>query len=74
MDQLPDPPITIDITIKGSLEKREPLLTHYEVDNSHQEHDSQVVLIPYELVLRSMCPLLQQFHQRSNVESLYPFG
>jgi hypothetical protein len=74
MDQLPYPTITIDITIKGSLEKCESLLTHYEVDDSHQEYDSQVVLIPYELVLRSMCPLLQQCHQRSNVESLYPCG
>jgi len=45
-DQLPDPPIIAGITIK----KRETL-KHYKVDDSHQEFDRWVVLIPYESVV-----------------------
>jgi len=40
----------------------------------HQEFDRRVVLIPYESILRSMCPSLQQWHRRWNIESLYPCG
>ncbi|KAK3416970.1 hypothetical protein EUGRSUZ_H02720 [Eucalyptus grandis] len=50
-DQLPDPPIIAGITIKRSLKKREPLLKHYKVDDSPQEFDRRVVLIPYESIL-----------------------
>lgn len=44
---------------------------HYKVDDFHQEFDCRVVLIPYELVLKSMYPLLQQWHRKLNIEYLY---
>jgi hypothetical protein len=63
-NQFPNPPIIARITIKKIIKKREPLLKHYKVDDYHQEFDRWVGLIQYELVWRSMCPSLLQWHRR----------
>jgi hypothetical protein len=53
-NQFPNPPIIVGITIKKIIKKREQLLKHYKVYDSHQEFDRRVGLIPYESVRRSM--------------------